>query len=129
MELYNLVARFRSSTDNDEFLLDEAISAIIKLLHPIAPHITERLWLDLGNTTLVDDDWPTYDSSILISESVEIIIQVNGKKRSSVEIMLDLGREECINIVKEDKKISKYIENKEIKKIIFIPNKLVNLVV
>ena len=114
MELYNLVARFRSSTDNDEFLLDEAISAIIKLLHPIAPHITERLWLDLGNTTLVDDDWPTYDSSILISESVEIIIQVNGK-RSSVEIMLDLGREECINIVKEDKKISKYIENKEIK--------------
>ena len=129
MELYNLVSRFEIKQEEDSRLVEEGISAMIRLLHPIAPHITEALWCELGNESMIDEAWPEYESSALISDMVEIVIQINGKKRSSFKAPLDLSIKECENNAKADKGIVKYIQGKNIKKIIVVPNKLVNIVI
>ena len=73
--------------------------------------------------------WPGYDPSALLNDMVEIVLQINGKKRSSIKTKIDLNRDEYENLAKSDKNISKYIQNQEIKKIIIVPNKLINIVV
>ena len=129
MELYNFVVRFEAKSEQDEILLGEAVRVMIQLLHPIVPHITEALWFKLGASKPIDEVWPGYDPSALINDMVEIVLQINGKKRSSIKAKIDLNKDEYENLAKSDKNISKYIQNEEIKKIIIVPNKLINIVV
>ncbi len=129
MELHNFAVRFEAENENDEILLSEAVRVILQLLHPIVPHITEALWSKLETLKPIDDAWPAYDPSALINDIVEIVLQINGKKRSTIKTKVDLDKEEYENLAKSDKNISKYIKNKEIKKIIIVPNKLINVVV
>ncbi len=103
---------------------------LIKLLAPIAPHMMEELWSKLGHEGSISyAAWPTYDESKLVSDTVEIIVQVNGKLRDKIEVATDTPKDELEKIATTDDKINKFIDGKNIVKVIVIPNKIVNIVV
>ncbi len=99
------------------------------MLNPFAPHVTEELWekMDFGGA-VHDAKWPEYDESKTVENSVEIVLQIMGKVRSRMTIPVDMPKEEVIALAKADEKVAAAIEGKTIKKEIYVPNKLVNIV-
>ncbi len=113
-----------------EVIPTEYANGFVKLLAPIAPHVSEELWQILGNNeTLTYEAWPTYDESKLVDDEIEVIVQVNGKLRSKVKIAKDASKEQLEQIAQQDEKVKEFIEGKQIVKIIAVPGKLVNIVV
>lgn len=105
------------------------IEGFVKMLAPIAPHICEELWSKLGhNETITYQPWPTFDESLLVDDEVEIVVQVNGKVRAKLNIPKDLSKEEMQDLALANDNVKMSIEGKEIKKIIAVPQKLVNIV-
>ena len=102
----------------------------IKLLNPICPYITEELWQLLGNNdTISYEKWPSYDIEKTREEIFTMIVQVNGKVRGKIEVLMDTTKEEMESLATSLDNVVKYIENKEIVKIITVPKKLVNIVI
>ena len=103
---------------------------MVKLLSPFAPHLADELWEMLGNKTdLAFEKWPEFDEKALLLSNVNIVISVNGKKRLEVEMPVDLSSSEMEEKVRELDALKPYLQGKEIKKIIVVPNKLVNIVI
>lgn len=101
----------------------------VKMLSPIAPHIGEELWDRLGNEdTITYQPWPTYDESLLVDSEVEIVVQVNGKVRAKLNIPKDTSKDEMEALALKDENVKLSIEGKDIKKVIAVPQKLVNIV-
>jgi leucyl-tRNA synthetase len=106
------------------------MEGFVKLLNPIAPHITEEIWEKLGHSgTIAYEPWPTYDESKLVSEEVEIVVQVNGKIREKMVVPTGLSREELESLVLQAESTKALLEGKTLRKVIAVPGKLVNLVV
>jgi len=102
----------------------------LHLLNPFAPHITEELWHMLGNDTMLSvAPWPAYDESKTKDERITVAIQINGKFRSTVELEADSTDEQMVEAAKNEEKVRKFIEGKEIVKTIVVKGKLVNLIV
>ncbi|MEG2322018.1 MAG: leucine--tRNA ligase [Bacilli bacterium] len=102
----------------------------LKLLNPIAPHITEELWLSLGNNkTITYEPWPTYDDTKIKDDNYMMVVQVCGKVRGKIIVAIDTTKEEMITLACSLDNVHKFIENKEIIKIITVPKKLVNIVI
>lgn len=113
----------------DTFPMEYA-EGFVKLLAPIAPHVSEELWEILGHTeTLTYAAWPTYDESKLVDDEVEVVVQVNGKLRSKVKVAKDVSKEQLEEIAKADEKVKEFTDGKQIVKVIAVPGKLVNIVV
>ena len=130
MELVNEVSAFNVNDELDRQVIKEAIESILLLLSPIVPHICHQLWLDINHDQpIIDAEWPKFDSSLLKSETSLIVIQVNGKLRSKLEVDASISEEELKSMALSDEKVMGFIEGNEIKKIIVIPEKLVNIVV
>jgi len=133
MELVNDVNRFLNS-DNEKgvlawSLIREAIEATVLLLAPVVPHITEEMWRMLGHDdSLLNVQWPTYREDALEVETRLIVIQVNGKVRSRIEVPASSSKEEIEAVALKDEKIKKFIGGKEIRKVIVVQQKLVNVV-
>jgi len=105
-------------------------SAFLILLSPFAPHLSEELWQKLGNKkSIFFYKWPKYNSLYIKEEKITFIIQVNGKVRDKIEVEYNISEEGAKKIALSQGKIKKWIDNKDIKKIIFVPNKLINFVV
>lgn len=105
------------------------IEGFVKLLSPIAPHISEELWQKLGHTeTVTYEEWPTFDESLLVDNEVEIVLQVNGKLKDKMKISKDLTKEEMETVALDNDKIKEAIDGKTIRKVIAVPQKLVNIV-
>ncbi|WP_053034890.1 leucine--tRNA ligase [Staphylococcus haemolyticus] len=101
----------------------------VKMLAPIAPHIGEELWDRLGNEdTITYQPWPAYDESLLVDSEVEIVVQVNGKVRAKLNIPKDTSKDEMEALALKDENVKLSIEGKDIKKVIAVPQKLVNIV-
>ncbi|MBM3250959.1 MAG: leucine--tRNA ligase [Candidatus Nealsonbacteria bacterium] len=101
----------------------------LTLLSPFAPHITEELWERAGlKGFCCQQKWPKYDEKLIKQETINLIVQINGKVRDKIEIKAGISEEGVKDIVLKSKKMIKWIENKEIKKIIFVPDKLINFV-
>ncbi|CDQ39261.1 MULTISPECIES: leucine--tRNA ligase [Virgibacillus] len=112
-----------------EKLPKDYIEGFVKMLSPIAPHVTEELWRILGHSeTISFEAWPTYDESKLVEDEVEVVIQIMGKVRAKVSIAKDTTKEELEKIALENEKIQELIEGKTVRKVIVIPGKLVNIV-
>jgi len=108
----------------------EYAKEFIKLLNPICPFITEELWNMLGNSkTIAYEPWPIYDLEKTKEEMFTMVVQVNGKVRGKIDVDINTSKEEMENLSKDLENVKKYIENKEIVKIITIPKKLVNIVI
>ena len=130
MELVNEVSSFNVNDELDRQVIKEAIKSILLLLSPIVPHICHQLWLDINHDQpIIDAEWPKFDPSLLKSETSLIVIQVNGKLRSKLEVDASISEEELKSMALSDEKVMGFIEGNEIKKIIVIPEKLVNIVV
>lgn len=107
----------------------EYIEGFVQLLAPIAPHIGEELWAILGNEQdLSYAPWPTYDETALIEDEVEVVFQINGKVRAKASVARDLSKEELEKTAMDDNSINEQLEGKTIRKVIVVPNKLVNIV-
>ena len=108
----------------------EYVEGFVKLLNPIAPHMTEEIWSVLGHEeTITYEAWPTYDESKLVSDTITIIAQVNGKLRARIEVSAAITKEEMQDVAMNHENVQNFIAGKEIVKIIAVPGKLVNIVV
>ena len=108
---------------------DEAIKAIILMLSPITPHLSQHLWWQLNQDSLiVDAQWPEAKEEMLEEDVMKIVIQVNGKLRSEIDVDPDVQEEEIKKIALEDENTKKHISDSKIKKIIYVPEKLINIV-
>jgi len=104
--------------------------SFVKVLHPFAPHITEELWHELGNTTFLQkENWPNHDESKLTKTTFELVIQVNGKIRDRVQAKTGITEDEMREIALHSERVMQELEGKEVKKIVVIQNRLVNIVV
>ena len=129
MELLNELIRFNQNNSKEKSITKEGLLVLIKMLSPIAPHITHKLWDEFGETTsIMDESWPEVDNEVLLDSKVEIIVQINGKLRG--KILIDVQENE-LNVKEHainDVKISSYLKNKEIKKVVYVKGKLINFV-
>ena len=130
MELVNDLNVFQIEDETDQKVAKEAITSILLLLSPIVPHICNRLWLDLGfDQPIIDEVWPKHNPHLMMADTLEIIVQVNGKLRSKITVDSSIENAELEQLVLMDEKIKKYTNDQTIKKIIIVPKKLVNIVI
>ena len=129
MELCNDVSKMSNAQDQMLAVEREALETAVLLLAPISPHICHRLWQDLGNNgAVIDAKFPIIDEAALVKSAVEIVIQVNGKLRAKHEVALDQSQDSMMEIAESLDNIKKFIEGKTVRKVIWIPNKLLNIV-
>ncbi|MBQ8981150.1 MAG: leucine--tRNA ligase [Eubacterium sp.] len=102
---------------------------LILIVNPFAPHVTEEIWQQMNFGGMLNEaEWPSFDEAKTVDDTVEIVLQVMGKVRSRVTIPVDMPKDEVIALAKEDEKIKEFIDGKTIKKEIYVPGKLVNIV-
>ncbi len=101
----------------------------LTILSPFAPHFAEELYLTLGLKQIKDQKWPEYDEKLIKDQKVLLIIQINGKVRDKIEVPVGINQKDAEKIVFESPKIKIWISGKEVRKIIFVPNKLINIVI
>jgi leucyl-tRNA synthetase len=127
--LYKTKETLKTST-NGPLLLSSAISSVLTILAPITPHICEELWQAMGYAThLSEQPWPEHDPEALAKDEMTIVVQVNGKLRGRIAVPADASRESVQEVALADANVQKHIEGKTIRKVIVIPEKLVNVVV
>ena len=130
MELLNAISKFDDNTESGLAVRREALESVVLMLAPIVPHISHALWLQLGHDeSIVDRDWPSVDDFALVQDSLIIVIQINGKLRAKISVSVDASREQIENAALQDDNVKRLIQGKSIRKIIVVPQKLVNIVV
>lgn len=126
MELFNSIQDFKIQNDIDKTSLKYAIEVLLRLLYPMAPHISSELLEVIDYNQ--DITLPALDDLALVKDEIEIPVQINGKLRATCKVPAGLEQEEIMKIVLSDTKISKYLEDKILKKIIYVKDKLLNIV-
>ncbi|MFA6386124.1 MAG: class I tRNA ligase family protein, partial [Candidatus Paceibacterota bacterium] len=130
MELVNTLSKFTDESENGKAVRQEALEAIVLMLSPIVPHICHQLWLDLGHQgAVVSESWPQVDLTALEQDTVELVIQVNGKLRSKISVSITATKDEVEAMALADEHVKRFIEDKLVRKVIVVPNKLINIVV
>ena len=127
---YDWQAKKSDLNDEDKNVLSFAILSLMKLMSPVAVHLTEEVWHDLGGEgSIHDQEWCKWDENLAKSSSVTLVVQVNGKVKDRLEVAEGLSKEEMKNAALNSQKIQAQIEGKTIVKTIVVPGKLVNIVV
>ena len=130
MELVNELYRYKELEEADPAFVKKAIETVVTILSPFTPHICEEMWQQLGHEeSLVKVSWPSYDEAALVKDTVEIVVQLNGKVKEKLVIANNLSREDMQSTALENDKVKALIEGKNVVKVIAVPNKLVNIVV
>lgn len=131
MELVNGLYHYKDkSAEQNIAVVKESIETIVVLLAPFAPHITEELWFEIDYKDSVHKQaWPQFDEEALVADTVEVVLQINGKVKEKVNVPVNLSKEELEKAALADEKVQNLTEGKQIVKIIVVPNKLVNIVV
>lgn len=123
-DLYKL--KLEGFSNNWQFILED----LLKMLVPFAPHISSELWQQLGNNDFIEKSgWPKWNEELLKTDEIQIIVQVNGKLRGKIKVSANSEKDEILAIARAEDNVSKFLQDKEILKEIFIPNKLINFVV
>ncbi len=128
MELMNKLAKAPQGSSQDRALLDEALKAIVTMLYPITPHICFEMWSALGGTDIDASQWPKLDESALIEDEKLIVVQVNGKLRAKITVAADASQEQVEKLGLNDENVAKFTDGKTIRKVIYVPGKLLNIV-
>lgn len=130
MELVNELYRYREAGVINKGLLTDAVRKLVLMLAPFAPHMTEELWTAMGGEGSVHGQpWPEYDEKALVKDEVEVVLQINGKVRDKITVPREISQPELESLVMASERIQRFIEGREIVKIVLIPQKLVNIVV
>jgi leucyl-tRNA synthetase len=129
MELLNELSRFEDDSEQGRAVRREVIIAVVMMLSPIVPHITQALWRELGHDSLLADQrWPAVDDGALERDSIELVVQVNGKLRAKIDVPADADNATIERMALQDEKIISHIEGKTVRKVIVVPGRLVNVV-
>ena len=129
MELLNALGRFAPRGARDRAVIQEGLEAAVLCLSPIIPHVTHALWRSLGHATaIIDERWPSVDASALEQATIEIVVQVNGKRRSRICVAADAGGEAVRASALADPNVRKFVGDGVVRKVIVVPGKLVNVV-
>jgi leucyl-tRNA synthetase len=128
-ELMKLSNALSDASSKDSAVYAEGISTLLKLLAPFAPHIADELWHLLGNTDSVHTQkWPQFDPAALVADEITLVIQIMGKTRGAIQVPAGADKQALEKYARESQVAQRYIEGKEIKKVIVVPGKLVNFV-
>ena len=129
MELVNEMYKYKEGTIN-QGLFKAAIENLVLVLSPFTPHICEEMWEQLGHDTFIySEAWPVCDESALVRDTIEIVVQINGKVKEKMDIPAGLGKDELEKLAMENEKVQKLTSGKNVVKVIAVPGKLVNIVV
>ena len=130
MELLNSINRFDDASDAGRAVIHEALEAVVLMLSPMVPHICHELWAALGHkTALIDAPWPQVDDDALAADLVEIVVQVNGKLRGRISVAVDADNDSVGKDALADANVQRFVGDSEIRKIVVVPGRLVNIVV
>jgi leucyl-tRNA synthetase len=131
MEMVNALYQYKEEKEFNRAIFSEGIEKLIVLMAPFAPHISEELWHRVKDdgSSVHSQNWPQYNADALVKDEITIVIQVNGKVRSRIDVPADMDEEVVKQKALEDEKIKSYTEGQKIVKIITVPGKLINIVV
>ncbi|BFO08756.1 hypothetical protein GGER_12660 [Serratia rubidaea] len=130
MELMNKLGRAPQETEQDRALLQEALLAVVRMLYPFTPHVCFSLWQALGGAGDIDvAPWPVADDAAMVEDSKLVVVQVNGKVRAKITVPADASEEQVRERAAEEHLVAKYLDGVTIRKVIYVPGKLLNLVV
>lgn len=130
MELMNKLTRAPLESEQDRAVMAEALSAVVRMLYPITPHICFELWKALGNESNIDNaEWVKADEAAMVEDEKLIVVQVNGKVRGKVTVAADADEETVKTVAFADENVKKFTDNTQIVKVIYVPGKLLNVVV
>lgn len=118
------------NTATSEGITRSQLSTFSQLLAPYAPHLAEEIWETLGNTgSVFESAWPTFDEALVLNETMNMPVQVNGKVRTTLSVSAEISQEEALALAKEDENVKRYLGEGEIKKVVFVKGRMLNLVV
>ncbi len=130
MEMVNAMTSYKKTEKINEGLLYDAVKKLVLLLSPFTPHVCEEMWESLGNIGYVyNEKWPEFDTDALVKDTIEIVIQLNGKVKEKMDVNNGLSKNEMIDAALSNEKVSGHLDGREIIKKIAVPGKLVNFVV
>lgn len=131
MELLNAYAKFTEKSDSATAVRYEICNAVVKMLYPITPHICFKLYEILGNKGEIDTDasWPQADKDALVADEVTLVVQVNGKLRNRINVAANADENTVKEAALADESVAKFVTGKEIKKVIYVKGRLINIVV
>ena len=134
MELVNAITRFQeesnASDTNNSAVTREALEIVLLALSPIVPHFCHALWQKFGHqTAIIDESWPEVDEEALVQDSVQFVIQVNGKLRGKLSAAKDTDQDTLLAMAKADDNVQRFLDDKTVRKVIVVPGKLINIVV
>ncbi len=129
-ELSNMIETYKADSQDEKWALCEALEYMAICMNPILPHLAEELWCIMGHKgLLVETPWPKVDEGLLQTNVVTLAVQVNGKVKSTITISRDAAESEAKETALADENVIKALDNKEIRKFIYVPNRIVNMVV
>ena len=129
MELCNEVGKLDETQAQDKALADEALRAAVLMLCPIVPHISHHLWQVLGGKgEVMNAPWPTVDESALARDTIDMVVQVNGKVRARMTVAADADKPTVEALAVEQPNVGRFLEDVQVRKVIVVPGKLVNIV-
>ncbi len=130
MEYTNYLTKAKEAGPVDAGAWQEAIETLILLLAPSAPHLAEELWQRSGDTySIHNQSWPAWEKELAAEEEITLVVQVNGKLRDRIQVSVDIGEEEAKGLALASEKVKPHLEGKQVRKIIYVPGRLVNVVV
>jgi leucyl-tRNA synthetase len=130
MELLNALNKFEDASEQGRAVMGEALTAMVKMLAPMTPHISHELWKALGqDSLLLDAAWPMVDEAALKRDVIDLMLQVNGKLRGQFQVSADATKAQIEAAALADEQAVKFVEGQTLVKVIVVPGRLVNLVV
>ena len=129
-ELLNNLLKFEDDSKQGKAVVQEVLDSIVLMLSPIIPHLSHQLWQDLGHDSIIiNETWPQHDASALVQDSIEMVVQVNGKVRGKIQVSVEADKKTCESVALENENVRRFIDGRPLRKIIVVPKKLVNIVV
>jgi leucyl-tRNA synthetase len=129
-ELTNLLGEIGGDGDGEAWVLRRSFDVLVRLIEPMMPHLAEELWQRLGHEALLSGSpWPEADPALLVEDTVTIAVQINGKLRGTIDVARDADRAAVEQAALAVPKVADAIAGKEVRKVIVVPNRIVNVVV
>jgi leucyl-tRNA synthetase len=130
MEFTTYLGKVRDTANVGREAWERAVESLLLMIAPPAPHIAEELWQRTGHVYSVhQQDWPTYDESLAAAETYTLVVQVNGKVRDKFDVAVDIPESEARELALSSPRVRPYVEGKELQRVLFVPRRLVNIVV
>ena len=120
----------KAGSSESKKIWKEVLDKTILMISPFAPHVSDELWEMTGNNEFIfEEEWPNYNEELIKENKINLVIQINGKIRDTISVEVGISNEESEKLAFNSERIKKFIDGKEVLKVIVIPNKLVNVVV